>query len=180
MRAASPARYLLRNGGSAALPDGDPLAGTPYLVAADLDGERRESRIYLAAPVGIEEIVERFGDAIVTDEVVAWDGAAVRGVGRDRLGALVLRERRIETVDPGRVAAALVDAVRAGGLALLPWTREADRLRERMIFLRTVDTTGAGDPWPDISDDHLLATLEAWLAPHLAGTGGEPPSPRST
>ena len=47
----------------------------------------------------------------------------------------------------------------------LPWSQAAANLRARVAFLRRID----GETWPDLSDDALLAGLEDWLAPFLAG-----------
>ena len=48
------------------------------------------------------------------------------------------------------------------GLACLPWSEGARSLRARVQFLRRM-FPDAG--WPDLSDGHLRATLEDWLAP---------------
>jgi ATP-dependent helicase HrpB len=53
------------------------------------------------------------------------------------------------------------------GLATLPWTDAARNLQARVAFLHRV-----GDErheWPDLGDDALLANIEDWLAPYLAG-----------
>ncbi|HEU4629021.1 MAG TPA: ATP-dependent helicase HrpB, partial [Gemmatimonadaceae bacterium] len=83
-------RFLLRNGRGAHFAEPQPLSDAPYLVAAELDGQARESRIFLAAPVALEDVERHLGDQIETEEVVAWDEAAemVRAVRRERLGAL--------------------------------------------------------------------------------------------
>ena len=52
------------------------------------------------------------------------------------------------------------------GLAALPWSDAAQRLRARVRFLRRILPEEA---WPDLSDDALLATLGDWLTPYLAG-----------
>src|SRR5690606_34604965 len=44
-----PGQFQLRTGAGAWLPDTDPLAHEPFIVAADLDGKRGRSRIRLAA-----------------------------------------------------------------------------------------------------------------------------------
>src|SRR5690606_15903976 len=49
-------QFLLSNGRGASLPADDPLAGADYLVAAELDGDRREARMFLAAPVEPAEL----------------------------------------------------------------------------------------------------------------------------
>jgi ATP-dependent helicase HrpB len=57
------------------------------------------------------------------------------------------------------VVAALVDGVRQGGLALLPWSEAAQSLRMRADF--------AGIE--ALSDAALIDTLDEWLPPLLAG-----------
>jgi ATP-dependent helicase HrpB len=159
-------RYLLRNGMGAALNDPGGLAGAPYLAVADLDGRSPQAQIYLAAPLDLSDLQESFGSDIEQQEVVTWDGAAgaVVSVRRDRLGAIVLRESSLHTVDPELLADALLAAIASNDGLSLAWSDAARRIRERIAFLR------ANDPsWPDLSDDALHATLNHWLRPHLMG-----------
>ncbi|HEV2148723.1 MAG TPA: ATP-dependent helicase C-terminal domain-containing protein, partial [Longimicrobiaceae bacterium] len=159
-------RYLLRNGRGAVLEGAQALAEAPFLVAAELDGQGRESRAYLAAPLAEEELAAHFAEQVETEETVAWDAesGAVRARRRERLGALTLRDAPLADPDPERVAAALAEGIARAGIASLPWTRETMQLRERLAFLHRHDPT-----WPDTSDDALLATLPEWLGPHLYG-----------
>jgi len=64
------------------------------------------------------------------------------------------------------VMSALLGGIRELGLDALPWTKEARALRQRLTFAREVDTQPSR-PWPDVSDNALLATLDDWLAPWL-------------
>jgi len=59
---------------------------------------------------------------------------------------------------------ALLGVIRRQGLGLLDWSPAARQLRARAQLL-AAHLPG----WPDLSDAALLATLEAWLAPHLVG-----------
>ncbi len=167
-RAGSHGQFLLSNGRGAELPAADPLAAEEFLAVADLDGEKRVARIFLAAPLSRAEIEEDFAESIDTGENVAWDSRAGAVLARrqERLGALVLKDEPLADAPAERVAAAMLDGIRALGMGALPWTREAESLRQRVLFLRRLDA--AGD-WPDLSDAALLAALEEWLAPYLAG-----------
>ena len=160
-------RYLLRNGRGARFAEPQPLAAAPYLVAAELDGQQRESRIFLAAPLDEAELLQLVGDQVEVRDEVAWDAEAgvVRALRQVRLGAIVLREGTLHDPDPDAVAAALLEGVAAAGVAGLPWPERAQRLRARVAFLARLDP-GA---WPDLSDARLAATLGEWLAPHLRG-----------
>ena len=159
-------RFLLRNGRGAVFAHPQPLAEAAYLVAAELAGHGRESRVFLAAPLELADLEAHFADQMETEEAVAWDSeaGAVRARRRERLGALVLRESHLADADPERITAALLEGIRERGLAALPWSKSARQLQERLVFLRHSDPS-----WPDASDAGLLAGLEAWLAPHLHG-----------
>jgi ATP-dependent helicase HrpB len=165
-RSGAPGRFLLRNGSAAYFQEPQLVAESPYIVAAELDGRRRESRIFLAAPVALDDIESFFGEQIVREDVVAFDAesGAVRARRRERLGAIVLRDAPMRDPDPALIVDALVGAVRAEGLGILPWSRGSEALRERMIFMRAHDPS-----WPDLSDEALLASPELWLGPHLHG-----------
>jgi ATP-dependent helicase HrpB len=62
---------------------------------------------------------------------------------------------------------ALLEGIREKGLRCLPWTKDAMSLRERSEWLRNQKLVG--EDFPSLSDEHLLATLEEWLAPFLGG-----------
>ena len=149
------------------LPTTDPLADQEWLAVASLDDRIGAARIFLAAPLTPEDVEDLFADQIVREDVVAWDDEAGRVSARrvEQLGALVLREGPLANPDPEAVQSALWDGVRQRGLASLRWTKEATRLRQRLAFLYIHE----GEPWPDVSDEALLATLGAWLAPFARG-----------
>ncbi len=159
-------RFLLRTGSGAWLPDTDELADAALVVAADLDGRRKEARIRLAAAIDQSEVVELFGDSIVERSALTWD---------DERDDLVARtERRLDGIplavtagrpEPGPdVVDALLARVRAGQLRPLGWDARASALRARLAFLARADPDGG---WPDVSDDGLLEALDRWVAPFL-------------
>ena len=160
-------RFRLRTGRAATLPRPQLLSDADYLVAAHVDARRQENRIFLAAPLAEDEIVDYFGDQIETETRVAWDAERerVRARRREQLGALTLTEGPVEAPDPTAVAEALVEGIREAGLGLLPWTDHARQLQHRIQFLHH----HLGDDWPDAHDEALLDTLEDWLLPHLYG-----------
>lgn len=159
-------RFLLRNGRGAASHDVQPLAQTPYVVAAELDDHGAESRIHLAAPIELSELERHMGDQLETDTSVGWDAAAqsVRARKRQRLGALILKDAPVANPDPQLTSAALLEAVAANGLSMLTWTRPARQLQQRISFMHAIDPA-----WPDASDEALVAELDQWLGPHLYG-----------
>ena len=162
-------QFRLSNGRGAVLPPTDPLAAADYLAVAELDGDKREARIFLAAPLALAEIEEAFADRLERRDMVEWEPRenAVLARRQLRLGELVLRDEALREPPRAAIAAALIAAIRASGLAVLPWSKEAIQLRARVMFLRRIEGDAAG--WPDLGDEALLAGLEEWLAPSLDG-----------
>ena len=159
-------KYLLRNGQGAWLAEAQEIGEAEYLVVAELDGDRRESRIFLGAPVTLEEIREHYAEQIVSEEAIDWDpaGEMVTARRRERLGALVLRVAPVRDPDPVALRDALLAWIQRSGLDVLPWSDAALRLRARLRFLHGLD-----ERWPDVSDTELITRLAEWLAPSLNG-----------
>lgn len=156
-------RYLLRNGTGAVLPDGDPLSLDPFLVVADSDGHATEARIWLAAPVALDDIERDLGDQVVQADSVEWDDATgIRATRERRLGAIVLASQAVRDPDPAQVAASVAAAIKRLGIDVLPWSDASRRLRDRLAFLH------AHSPgWPAMSDAALLEPLMLRLGPTL-------------
>ncbi len=163
-------RYLLAGGRGARLTDAQSIAQAEFLVVADLDAGEREALIRLAAPLPRSALEHDFAALIDHRQRFEWDAREQAVVAQDErwLGAIRLGERRLENPDSARVTSALLDGIRQLGLEVLPWTKEARALRQRLAFAREVDTRPQ-QPWPDVSDAALAATLDAWLAPWLTG-----------
>lgn len=165
-RGGSRGRFLLRNGRGVALEKDDPLGDEEFLAVAAVDDRQPESRVFLAAALGREDVETHFASQIVEDRLVEWDDRTESVVAhrRTRLGALVLSQEPLRDVDAADVAHALATALAAAGVDSLPWSDGARRLRERLAFLHNVDAS-----WPDVSDAALSDTMDAWLAPRIVG-----------
>ncbi|MCU0603799.1 MAG: ATP-dependent helicase HrpB [Desulfobacterales bacterium] len=161
-------RFQLANGRGAFFPGLEPLSSADWIVAAELDGERQEARIFLAAACDLQTIQEDFQSGLRREDTVQWDRRiqAVRVERALKLGALTLKSFPAADADPMKIRAAMVSGIREAGLECLPWTPGLRRWRERVLFLRRVM---GEESWPDVSDAALLAALEGWLGPHLDG-----------
>ncbi|PKU23811.1 ATP-dependent helicase HrpB [Telmatospirillum siberiense] len=159
--------YRLSNGRGAFFPQPDPLAASEALSIAELDGNRRDARIFLAAPLTKSEIETHFAEQIVTRETVHWDAREqIVAARRQRLfGELALDDSRLSDPEPGAITTAMLEGIRDMGPGCLPWTAATQTLRARLNFLHRIE----GPEWPDCSDEALLANLETWLAPWLDG-----------
>ncbi|MCL1921419.1 MAG: ATP-dependent helicase HrpB [Kiritimatiellaeota bacterium] len=159
--------FLLRSGRGAIIDTADPLAREEWLVAAELQDGDTDAKIRLAAPLDRDDLDAHFSGEYETRTQTYWDKRteAVVAVNRLCLGAITLREGGQAKPDPAAVRDALLDGIRQKGIAQLPWTPAAQALRDRVNFLRRT----LGEPWPDLTDDALLATLPDWLGPHCDG-----------
>ncbi len=165
VRRSQAGRFQLRTGTGVWVPKGDPLGAEAFLVVADLDGDRREARIRMAAPIDADDVSRRFGEEVEERTSIAWQrdrDELVERVER-RLGGMVLDEITRKPSAGDEVTELLLERVRANGLRALPWDDASRSLRARVSFLHRVD----GAPWPDWSDEGLLASLDEWLAPFL-------------
>ena len=163
----APGAFRLANGRGARLEPHEALAREPFLAIAEAQGAARDARILLAAPLAAADIEADFAAHVVEDDEVRFDEAAGRVKARRvrRFGRVVLSEKPIEKPDADLVARALMGAVRTKGLAALPWSKGAERLRHRVEYVRRAGFEGL----PDLSEAALLAGLEDWLAPHVVG-----------
>lgn len=169
-RRGSPGRFQLRTGTTAFFDASDPLAIEDFVVAADLDGRRRDSRIRLAGAIDRADVAAAFAHQVDESRSLTWEGDRLVDRTELRLGGLVL-EVTEQRPGPGEeTAAALAERIISKGLGSLPWSDNARQLQERVTFLHS----RLGPPWPDWSDAALMSTLDEWLAPYLvAATGWE-------
>jgi ATP-dependent helicase HrpB len=171
-REAELGRYVLTQGRGATLPAASALARSEFIVAARIDAGDREARVELAAPLSRDLLERHFADALVTHDEVAWDPREEAVVARRvrRLDRLVVDERPLGREAAEATRAAMIDGVRAMGLACLPWTPELAQWRARITLVRAAESAAsARAEWPDVTDEALLATLDEWLAPWLDG-----------
>jgi ATP-dependent RNA helicase HrpB len=160
-------RYLLANGRGALFARHEPLSAADYVVAAHLDGAQKEARIFLAAAITRAELEEYFAGLVTAKDIIEWDGRneCVQARRQRRLGALILDDAPLGNADPQTVTRAMLHGIRDMGMSCLPWNKGLRAWQRRVRFLHRLEA----QRWPDVCDEHLLATLEAWLAPYLNG-----------
>jgi ATP-dependent helicase HrpB len=149
------------------LPRGSALGVNPFLVVVHLDsGEKAEGTIHMAEPVAEETIREELGTHIETIRQVEWDRQEGRILSflTERLGALTLSALPFAAPDE-EVIPILCEAIRSGA-AHVTFGREAGQFQSRIALL---GRTFPGEGWPDMTEEALLPSPEAWLSPWLAG-----------
>ncbi|MDH3975864.1 MAG: ATP-dependent helicase HrpB [Deltaproteobacteria bacterium] len=165
-RQGSEGRYLMSNGKGAAFLHYDMLSKRDYLVAASLDGNAREARIFLAAPIEVNEIERNLAPLIKEKEVIVWDKTKKTvSAGKEyRLARLLLREEALVQIDSEKVTKVFIEGIKASGIHALPWSKASKNIQKRLIFMHHLD---AG--FPDFSDAALAKGLESLLAPWIGG-----------
>ncbi|MEP5730566.1 MAG: ATP-dependent helicase HrpB [Sulfitobacter sp.] len=153
-------RFVLSGGKGAIMADNDPMAAARLIVATDLDGDVREAKIRQAATVSEADVRRLFGDQIVWTDVCLWSRRDARVLARkqERFGALVLDDRTWPDAPEHDIAKAMLDGVRQLGMSP---SGPAARFLARARLM--------GPDFPNFSPDHLMATLQDWLLPHLNG-----------
>jgi ATP-dependent helicase HrpB len=163
-------RFVMANGRGAELPETERLSGCSMLVIADLTGRAAQARILAAAEISRVDVETHLPGEVNTEEQCVFDRASrqVRARRVTRLGAIIFDETPLPRPSGERVVRALAEGVRDLGLEVLPFSKEATQLRDRIGFLhRTL-----GDPWPDMGADALLERLDEWFAPFQAEARG--------
>lgn len=160
-RDASGEHWLSAGGRAFRLDPASPLARRDWLAIAEVQGAASGARVLSAIGADAAEVEAHAAERIETRRELAYDRAADRVEARRvrRLGAITLASGPDSDAAPEAIADALLAAVRAHGLGLLPLTGRAEALRQRAWF--------AG--LDALEDAALLGTIELWLAPLLAG-----------
>ncbi|WP_101257717.1 ATP-dependent helicase HrpB [Streptomyces barkulensis] len=155
--------YLMASGTRAELAPGSGLRDATWLAVAVADRPvgAASARIRLAAAADEETVREAAGALYSEAEEIGWSAGRRDVVARrvERLGSIELSSRPLRDPGPAPVRAALLEGLRREGVGLLRWTREAASLRQRLAFLHRE----LGEPWPDVSDEALLARADEWL-----------------
>ena len=166
VRRSGAGQFQLRTGNAAWVPKESDLAAEQFLVAADVDGDRKNTRIRLAAAITADDITDLLAEHVTVTNIVTWDrdrGDIVNTI-EWRLDGMKLRDVKQRPPVGDVTTAAILDRVRATSLQCLPWNAPTESLVERVRFLRSRD-----ESWPDWSPKSLIAALDTWLGPYLAG-----------
>jgi ATP-dependent helicase HrpB len=165
--------YLLASGTRAALPEGSGLRASEWIAVAQV--QRADGRIAdgtgavirLAAPLDEDTALDLAGPLLREERTARIDAGTVKVREQRLLGAIRLSSTPVRP-RPEDTGPALAAHLRAEGLDGLRWSDAARSLRSRMGMLHRV----LGRPWPAVDDAALLADLDRWLGPELAGARG--------
>jgi ATP-dependent helicase HrpB len=169
MRRGQPGRFVMANGRGAMIEPLDALAAQPFLVIADVTGQAQSAQIRAAAAISEVELRRHAANRIHGHDEASFDPAsgALKARRVESLDAITLSSNPVKLPVGEATNDALIRAIGESGLAVLPWGKPSQAVRVRLGWLHE----GIGAPWPDVSDAHLLETLDTWLRPFLDGRG---------
>ncbi|WP_167519331.1 ATP-dependent helicase HrpB [Intestinirhabdus alba] len=163
-------RYQLANGMGAALDADDALGRHEWLIAPLLlqGSASPDARILLALPLDIEALTQRCPQLLQQSDTVEWDDAqgTLKAWRRLRIGELTIKVQPLAKPSEAELQQAILNGIRDKGLSVLNWTPDAQQLRLRLQCAAKWLPEYA---WPAADEPTLLATLESWLLPHMAG-----------
>ena len=160
--------FTLTNGRVVKLPPHDPLVHRSWLCAAQVDLGKGEGKIFLAAPLAVEDLAMFASE----QSTVGWDATAGRVTGAEerRIGSLLVSSRPMTTLSDDQAIPVIIRQVKEQGLSLLNWGETEEELQARILSLRKWRSDEA---WPEVGTAWLTEHTEEWLTPFLTGVRRE-------
>ena len=162
MKKPGSSQHLLSSGRGVLLPVGDHLHQADFLVAANVDGGKKQGRIFLGAALSREEIIGGHSHLLTREDRVEWKNNHVEAASILSLGSLELTREPLPGIDPYRMSQCLLEGIKQTGIDCLGWQKKSRELQARMQCAHVWDP----DRWPDVSDTSLTNDL-SWLEPYL-------------
>lgn len=168
-----PGQFQMITGSSAWISRTDPLAESSFVVAADLDGNRKTARIRLGLAVHEHDLYRSMGNDLQEDRTVKWDkerGDIVEHVVL-RIGNMRISERKNRPSPSEETTKALYDHLAQRRFSALLSRQSVKNLCARVEFLRRTfgSENEQSNVWPDWSETNLIITAKNWIEPHLVG-----------
>lgn len=157
-------QHTLSSGRGVLLRQDDHLHHAPFLVVANLDGGKKQGRVFLAASLSKETIFSHHQHLLSQQEQVVWTNNRVESVTITNLGKLELQRTPLPAINPEAVRQCLLRGIQQAGVVCLNWQKKSRNLQARM----TAAHQWRPDEWPNVTD-HALEKDLSWLAPYLDG-----------
>jgi ATP-dependent helicase HrpB len=158
-------KYKLSSGKAAFISEKDSLFNNEFLVFAELDGDNKEAKAYLAAPISEKEIYDNHKEQIISETKISFSGGdKVKIIREDKFLDLIIKEKE-ENKDPSGEESnkALISYIKENGLAVIGFGEKEINLQNRVNFL-----LNNGFLIPDINSEKLLSTIEDWISPYIS------------
>ena len=130
-------RYLLSNGKGTFLPENDSLNQNEYLVVTNLDGQRKDGKIFIAMPITQNEIESAFAEQIIQENEVTFNAKKqkIEGFTRTKFGALSLHIKPNKNLAKEEIQSCVIEHLKRTKLEDLPWKTETLKWLNRFNYL---------------------------------------------
>ena len=157
-RDGSNSKYLLSSGKGAHLQQGDPLSKQNYIVAVDIDGDRKDTKIRLGIGISENEIRELFEEKIIWQNTCYWSTREKRlkTLRTEVLGKISLKSENWSNPPFEEIASTIINAIVDIGFQFSAAEEQ---------FIARVKLGGAG--FPNMEKNHLKETAKEWLKPFI-------------
>ncbi|MCF8429117.1 MAG: ATP-dependent helicase HrpB [Bacteroidia bacterium] len=156
------AQFQLANGKIAAIGHRDNLANEPWLAVAHIDTRDGLGKIFMASPLNPKDLLP----LVKEREVITWDtrkGGLI--ATKDlRIGSIVLQSKPLAAPSEEHLVAAICNAIKNEGEALLNFDDAFTQLQNRIL---SVCKWNQYKDWPDVSTDELMLNNMDWLGFYL-------------
>ena len=160
--------FQLSNGRGASIAGNHTLEKSKWLAVAEVGGMARSKGDMIQSAATLNEALfeSLLADQVAENTIVEWDNKTKRFMAeqRQQVGDLILSRKKLSTIPADAKKEALIRYVQAQGLDILPFTPELRQWQARVELVRITTDNKA---WPDVSGEHLLASMNDWLGPYL-------------
>ena len=155
--------FQLANGQTASLNKEDDLAHEPWLAIAQLDAQKGQGKIFLAAPLNPKDLIHLATET----QNIRWDSRKQQLLATTdlRIGSIVLQSKALANPDPQQLEHIISETIKTEGQQLLNFTPEVEQWQNRVLSLRIWNPD---QTWPDVSTQTLLQNNKDWLGPYFA------------
>jgi ATP-dependent helicase HrpB len=153
--------FQLANGQTASLNKEDDLAHEPWLAIAQLDAQKGQGKIFLAAPLNPKDLIHLATET----QNIRWDSRKQQLLATTdlRIGSIVLQSKALANPDPQQLEHIISETIKTEGQQLLNFTPEVEQWQNRVLSLRIWNPD---QNWPDVSTQTLLQNNKTWLGPY--------------
>ena len=157
-RDGSNSKYLLSSGKGAHLQQGDRLSKQNYIVAVDIDGDRKDTKIRLGIGISENEIRELFEEKIIWQNTCYWSTREKRlkTLRTEVLGKISLKSENWINPPFEEIASTIINAIVDIGFHFSAAEEQ---------FIARVKLGGEG--FPNMEKNHLKETAKEWLKPFI-------------
>lgn len=159
---ASNGLFQLANGQTATINRDDDLSHEPWLSIAQLDAQKGQGKIFIAAPLNPKDLVHLGKET----ENIRWDSRKQQLLATAdlRIGSIVIQSKPLAAPDPLQLEHIISETIKTEGKSLLNFTPQVEQWQNRVLSLHIWNPE---QNWSDVSTQNLLRNNKEWLGPYF-------------